>query len=409
MRVAVFFIALFLSNPLLAGCGPSHVKEGNEPSLEIIDKKTPQPAIFNTAEYFPLLQNKRIGIVANHTSTFGAVHLVDSLISAGFKVQRVFGPEHGFRGTAPAGEYVETYTDDLTGVEVYSLYGKNRVPSAASLKDIDVLVFDIQDVGARFYTYISTLTYVMQEAARFNIPLVILDRPNPNGHYVDGPVLQSKHSSFVGLHPIPLVHGMTVAEYALMVNGEKWLKQGMQCHLHIVKAQNYSHCDIYILPIAPSPNLPNQKSIYLYPSLCLFESTVLSLGRGTQMPFQVFGHPDLPPSEYPYSFTPQSLPAAPKPPLLGKKCNGLNLTALNDEEIRQAAKLQLKWLIMAYNDFPDKASFFNSFFEKLSGTNDLREQIIKGLPENEIRESWKDDLSAFKTIRKKYLLYPDFE
>jgi uncharacterized protein YbbC (DUF1343 family) len=365
------------------------------------------PGAWQTTEYFHLLNGKRIALVGNHSSLIGKVHLADSLLKAGFNLKKVFSPEHGFRGHAAAGEYVQSGLDTSTGLPVISLYGTNRRPSASDLADIDIIIFDIQDVGVRFYTYISTMSYMMEEAARQKIPMLILDRPNPNGHIVDGPVLEKKLSSFVGLHPIPIAHGMTVAEYARMVNGEGWLGNNLKCELIIVPVKNYSRQMWYELPVAPSPNLPNMASIMLYPGLCFFEGTVISLGRGTDFPFQVYGHPDLPPSEFPFSFTPESRSAAPTPPLMGKKCNGIDLRVTDPGQLHSSARLDLQHLINAYRNFPDKRNFFNNFFDRLSGTATLREQIIAGKSEEEIRSTWKNDLDAFKQLRKPYLLYPD--
>jgi uncharacterized protein YbbC (DUF1343 family) len=365
------------------------------------------PGAWQTSEYFPLLEGKRIALVGNHSSLIGDVHLADSLLKAGFMLKKVFSPEHGFRGHAAAGEYVQSGIDQLTGLKVISLYGANRKPSAEDLSDIDIIIFDIQDVGVRFYTYISTMTYMMEEAARQKIPMLILDRPNPNGHFVDGPLLEKSQTSFVGLHTIPVVHGMTVAEYAQMVNGEAWLDNGIQCELQIVKVKNYSRDSWYELPVAPSPNLPNMTSIMLYPSLCFFEGTVISLGRGTDFPFQVYGHPDLPKEVFSYAFTPESRSAAPNPPLKGILSFGENLKSEEPEQLQSVARLDLSHLLKAWQYFPDKTKFFNHFFDKLAGTTKLREQIQEGKSEQEIRESWKNDLDAFKAMRKKYLLYPD--
>jgi uncharacterized protein YbbC (DUF1343 family) len=376
-------------------------------SSEKDEKQQIIPGAWQTSEYFPLLEGKRIGLVGNHSSLIGNVHLADSLLSAGFDLKRVFSPEHGFRGHAAAGEYVQSGIDQQTGLKVISLYGANRKPSAEDLSDIDIIIFDIQDVGVRFYTYISTMSYMMEEAARLNIPMLILDRPNPNGHFVDGPILEKEHTSFVGLHTIPVVHGMTVAEYAQMVNGEGWLDNGIQCELQIVKVKKYSRDSWYELPVAPSPNLPNMTSIMLYPSLCFFEGTVISLGRGTDFPFQVYGHPDLPREIFSYAFTPESRSAAPNPPLKGILSFGENLKSEEPEQLQSVARLDLSHLLKAWQHFPDKSKFFNNFFDKLAGTTKLREQIKEGKSEQEIRESWKNDLDAFKAMRKKYLLYPD--
>ncbi len=372
------------------------------------EKSYPIPGAWQTDQYFHLLENKRVAVAGNHTSMIVDTHLVDSLLSAGIQVVRVFSPEHGFRGVAAAGELVDSSIDDRTGLPIISLYGANRRPTAKQLEDLDVILFDIQDVGTRFYTYISTMTYIMEEAARQGIPMIILDRPNPNGHYVDGPLLKPEYSSFVGLHPIPIVHGMTVGEYALMVNGEAWLPEGLQCEVHVVKVKNYTRLTRYNVSLSPSPNLPNMHAIYLYPSLCLFEGTVISLGRGTNKPFQVYGHPDLPEQKFAYRFIPQSVSAAPNPPQLGKKCNGIDLSKIPLEELRNTNQINLDYLLNAYHHFPEKEHFFNNFFERLTGTSELRRQIIAGYNADEIRASWQEDLNSFHKIRSKYLLYPDF-
>ncbi len=370
---------------------------------------TPVPGAWQTSRYFPLLENKRVAVAGNHTSLVKDTHLVDTLLSAGVDVIKVFSPEHGFRGEAAAGELVGSSIDSRTGLPIISLYGSNRRPSAQQLEDVDVILFDIQDVGTRFYTYISTMTYIMEEAARQNIPMIILDRPNPNGHYVDGPVLKPEHSSFVGLHPIPIVHGMTIGEYALMVNGEGWLPNGLQCKLHIVSVKNYTHTTRYEVPLSPSPNLPNMHAIYLYPSLCFFEGTVISLGRGTNKPFQVYGHPDLPEALFPYRFMPRSVTAAPNPPQLGKYCNGINLSNAPIIELESKNQINLDYILHAYRHFPEKEKFFNNFIERLAGTGELRRQITAGYTAEEIRATWQEDLDTFRIIRSKYLLYPDFK
>ncbi len=362
-----------------------------------------------TEAYFHLLTGKRIAFAGNHTSLVCGVHLVDTLLKSGFNIVKVFSPEHGFRGAAAAGEWVESGRDPKSGLPVISLYGSNRKPQPGQLDDVDVILFDIQDVGVRFYTYISTMTYLMEAAAAKGIPMIILDRPNPLGHFVDGPMLQSKHASFVGLHPIPVVHGMTVGEYALMVNGEGWLENRLVCDITVVTVAHYDHSIRYSLPVPPSPNLPNMRAVYLYPSLCFFEGTVISVGRGTDMPFQVFGHPQLDPEKYRHRFTPQSVTAAPNPPELGKRCYGLNLTGYTPEDLKRKDKINLQYLLEAYQDFSHKDQFFNAFFEKLAGTDTLRQQIKAGMSEEDIRNSWQHGLSNFKSIRSGYLLYPDFE
>lgn len=355
----------------------------------------------------PLLEGKSVAIVANHTSRIGQTHLLDTMLRCGIRVKKVFAPEHGFRGMAANGEKVASTKDAKTGLPIVSLYGEHKKPTAKDLKGIDIVVFDIQDVGVRFYTYISTLTYVMEACAEQKKKLLVLDRPNPNGYYVDGPVLKPEYKSFVGLHPVPVVHGMTVAEYARMVNGEGWLAGGIKCDLSWVSCESYSHTDWYQLPVAPSPNLPNMTAVYLYPSLCFFEGTVMSVGRGTDFPFQIIGHPDL--KQAPFTFTPAPRTGAPNPLYNGQLCHGHDLRDFAMMYVRDYHKLYLFWLMGAYKDMPDKASFFNPFFEKLAGTSEFRQQIISGMNEMDIRKIWEPDLVAYKSIRKKYLLYKDFE
>lgn len=359
-------------------------------------------------QYLSLLKGKSVGLVVNQTSVIGSTHLLDTLLSLGIDVELVFAPEHGFRGTADAGEHVSNGVDPKTKTAIVSLYGDNKKPKPGQLKDLDMLVFDIQDVGVRFYTYISTLQYVMEACAENNKPLVILDRPNPNGHYVDGPVLDTQYRSFVGMQPIPVVHGMTIGEYAKMLNGEKWLDNEEQCTLTVIPCLNYDHKTFYALPVKPSPNLPNMTAIYLYPSLCFFEGTNnVSLGRGTEKPFQIYGS-DLFPDNLPYSFTPKSMDGAKNPPLLDKQCFGYDLSNIPLDTLRKQ-KFTLKYLLDAYKLSTDKSKFFNSFFIKLSGKGSLRVQTEKGLSEKAIKLSWKVQLAQFKEIRKKYLLYKDFE
>ena len=346
--------------------------------------------------YLPLLKNKKIAVVGNQTSMIANTHLVDSLLSLKVNVVKVFSPEHGFRGKADAGAKIEDETDEKTGLPIISLYGKNKKPTVEQLKGIEFLLFDIQDVGARFYTYISTLHYVMEAAAENNIKVIVLDRPNPNGHYIDGPIREKGFESFVGMHPIPIVHAMTIGEYAQMINGEKWIAR--QCDLTVIEMENYTHDMSYDLPIKPSPNLPNSRSINLYPSLCLFEGTNVSLGRGTEYPFQHFGAPYLKSN---YSFTPKSGEGSKSPPHENKKCYGTDLR-FQDNYLEE---INLNWLIESYNNCPEKEKFFNSFFDKLAGTDKLRLQIIEAKTAKEIKESWQENLNEFKKIRNKYLLY----
>ena len=364
------------------------------------------PGAFNTAEYLPMLRGKKIGIVANHTSLINSTHLVDSLISSGINVVKIFGPEHGFRGDQPDGTLISNSKDSKTGIEVISLFGNHKKPTDADLANIEIMLFDIQDVGVRFYTYISTLSYVMEACAERNIPLIVFDRPNPNGFYIDGPVLEPEYSSFVGLYPVPVVYGMTVGEYAGMVNGEKWLQGGKSCNLTVIKNVNYTHNSRYQLPVRPSPNLQDMKAIYLYPSLCLFEGTVVSIGRGTASPFKIFGHPGYVIGSF--IFTPEPLKGISEdPPLKGQVCYGQNLENAA-EIIKKDGHLELFWLLEAYKVLYQSTEFFNNYFNKLAGNSTLRKQITEGKSESEIRESWQPDLEKFRKIREKYLLYPDF-
>ncbi len=372
------------------------------------ESKAPIAAAERFDAYLPQLQGKRIGAVVNHTSMLGETHLVDTLLKLGIRIEKIFAPEHGFRGTADAGEHVRDGRDAATGIPLVSLYGSKKKPGKAELEGLDLVLFDIQDVGARFYTYISTMSYVMEACAEQGLPMLVLDRPNPNGHYVDGPVLQKTYSSFVGLHEVPVVHGMTVGEYARMVNGEGWLAGGIQCSLTVIPCENYDHTIRYELPVKPSPNLPNMRAIYLYPSICFFEGTEVSVGRGTDKQFQVLGSPGF--SGGDFTFTPRPMEGAKNPPFEGKVCHGFDLTTLTTEDLARQNAIDLSYLITFYQGFDKKESFFlkNLFFDKLAGGPDLRQQIIAGKSETEIRESWQSGLEQFKTIRSKYLLYPDF-
>lgn len=391
------------------------------------------PAAERIPVYLPFLKGRKVGIFANQTSMVGNTHLVDTLRKLGVDIRVIFGPEHGFRGTADAGEHVKSYTDAKTGIPVISLYGSKKAPSADDLKDVDILIFDIQDVGARFYTYISSLEDFMIAAFENSKPLLLLDRPNPNGFYVDGPVMDRKYKSHIGMQPIPVVYGMTIAEYARMIAGERWLTQKANekhdyyltagnsvdtpFHFQVIKCQNYTHKSKYVLPVKPSPNLPEIQSVYLYPSTCFFEGTVLSEGRGTPKPFQVFGDPSLPNNLY--SFVPQPNEGAKSSKHYGSTCYGWNLHGTPDEVLTEVNnRIQLKWLLEAYRLFPEKDKFFivpksgnmeDCFFNKLAGNNELWQQIKAGKTEEEIRKSWEPALTGFKKIRKKYLLYEDFE
>ena len=389
-----------------AACG--NISSQKKAANNTISETTPQEKIVTGAEripvYLPLLKAKRVGIIGNQTSIIptekGSVHLVDTLLKLKVNVEKVFAPEHGFRGTADAGEVVKDGIDTKTGLPVISLYGSNKKPTPEQLKDLEILIFDIQDVGARFYTYISTLHYLMEAAAENDIPLLVFDRPNPNGHYIDGPILEPEHQSFVGMHPVPVVHGMTIGEYAQMINGEKWLKNSAQTDLQVIKMENYDHNIEYELPVNPSPNLPNARAINLYPSLCFFEGTNVNAGRGTGQQFQVFGSPFLPKEKYSYSYVPESNEGAKYPKHLGKTCYGKDLS-----KMPFLSTINLEWLINAYHNTSQKSEFFNSFFTKLAGTGKLQQQIERGMTAGEIHSSWEPGLSEFSKVREKYLLY----
>jgi len=366
-------------------------------------KKDPIPGANQIELYKFIIEGKSVAVVANQTSMIGPTHLVDKLLSIGINIKVIFAPEHGFRNLADAGESIENGRDTNTGIPLISLYGSHFKPTAQDLAGIDVVIFDIQDVGTRFYTYISTLHYILESCAENHVKCLVLDRPNPNGFYFDGNILDTAYSSFVGMDPVPVVHGMTVGEYANMINEEGWLKNGVKCDLVVIKCKNYTHKILYELPVKPSPNLPNQTSVYLYPSICFFEGTSISLGRGTSFPFQVFGNPDLP--DRGFSFVPESVPGAKNPPLLGKKCFGTDLRDAIRIKLVPKPELNLDWVISAYNDFPKKDKFFNSYFDVLAGGPVLREQIQKGMTSEQIRETWKDGLAKFAKIRERYLLY----
>ena len=380
-------------------------------------------------EYVPMLRGKSVGIFANQTSMVGTTHLVDALVKKGIKVVKIFGPEHGFRGIADAGEEIGNVKDAATGIEVISLYGTHNKPTAEDLRGVDIMLYDIQDVGVRFYTYISSLQYYLEAAIENDIPLIILDRPNPNGFYVDGPVLDPKFKSFVGMQTIPIVYGLTIGEYAKMLIGEGWLDakamlklipkekvkdnktkiklKTVNFNLKIIECKNYTHKSKYALPVKPSPNLPNIQSIYLYPFTCLFEGTALSEGRGTSKPFQMFGHPSLPKNLT--SFTPRSMEGAKDPKLKDQLCYGWDLSGTPEQVLQKAGnKVQLKWLLEAYRLFPDKEKFFRGSFNRLAGNDVLMQQIKDGKSEAEIRKSWEPALSNYKKTRKKYLMYADF-
>lgn len=386
---------------LLLALGISFAFQGKAQSIRLIPKEEYVSGALDTENYFRLLTDQNVGVVANQTSIVGQTHLVDTLVASGINVKRIFTPEHGFRGTADAGAKITNGKDEKTGIEIASLYGKTKKPTPEMLKDIDVMLFDLQDVGVRFYTYISTLTYVMEACAEKDIPVIVLDRPNPNGFYIDGPVLEAANASFVGMHPVPVVYGMTIGEYGKMVNGEGWMKNKVHCELTVVSIPGYDRNAIYELPVKPSPNLPNWESVYLYPSLCFFEGTIVSVGRGTDKPFQVFGHPDM---RGDYAFTPESKSGASKPLLEGQRCKGMDLTEYAHGYQANANQLQLEWLIEAYQQLKDK-TFFTKYFNLLSGNNLLKQQIENGKSMESIRASWQSDLDKFKAIREKYLIY----
>jgi uncharacterized protein YbbC (DUF1343 family) len=358
--------------------------------------------------YLPLLKGKKVALLVNQTSVIKKTHLVDTLIASGIDIVKIFAPEHGFRGTADAGEKVKNGVDVKTGIRITSMYGANKKPSMESMQEIEYVIFDIQDVGARFYTYISSLQYMMEACAEANVPLLVLDRPNPNGFYVDGPVLEPKYKSFVGMQSIPVVHGMTVGEYAQMLNGEGWLANKKKCKLSVIACKQYNHSMLYNLPIPPSPNLKSPSAVLLYPSLCLFEGTIVSVGRGTETPFEVWGHPDF--KNNGFSFTPVSKEGAKNPPFENKTCYGADLR-LSPKDILKITegKMNLSFIRNAYLLCKDKSTFFNSFFEKLAGTATLKSQLMQNKSDVDIRKSWATGLIKFKKIRKKYLLYPDFE
>ncbi|RNC84972.1 MAG: DUF1343 domain-containing protein [Winogradskyella sp.] len=399
---------------IAVGCGNSNNQSNKNLEAKNIIKDSQQidstiiVGANQTESYLELLEGKRVGIVANQTSVIfknsehgSYKHLVDSLLDLKIDIKKVFSPEHGFRGKADAGELVKDGKDAKTGLPIYSLHGKHKKPAEAQLKDIDIMVFDIQDVGVRFYTYISTLHYVMEACAEQNIPLLILDRPNPNGNYVDGPTLEKDHSSFLGMHPIPLVHGMTIGEYAQMINGEGWLNNGITCEITVKTLKNYNHSSTYSLPIRPSPNLPNDHSIKLYPSLGLFEGTTINAGRGTEFQFQRYGAPFLDSSHYQFSYTPVANFGAKYPKHKNEVCYGVDLSQIKSERA-----FTLKYIIDAYNNATDKSKVFNtSNFTTHAGTKKLQQKIEAGLSEKEIKETWQEDLEKYNTMRKKYLIY----
>ena len=409
MKRQIFAIALLFC-ALLPQCHAQIQKTDTESpkttfeedtSIAFVDKDHYVSAAMQLDDYLPMLEGKRVGVVGNQTNIIGKTHLVDSLLSLGVDIRKIYTPEHGFRGKADAGAKVNSGKDEKTGLPIVSLYGKNKKPTPEMLKGVDVILFDLQDVGVRFYTYISTMSYVMEAAAENGLPVIVLDRPNPNGFYVDGPVLKTENKSFVGMHRVPVVYGMTIGEYAMMVNGEGWLKGGITCDLTVIPIKDYNRNAIYELPVKPSPNLPNWESVYLYPTLCFFEGSIVSLGRGTETPFQVYGHPDMRGS---YTFTPKSTSGASKPLLEGQRCRGENLVEYAHDYAHNANELHLEWIIEAYQQLKGK-DFFIDYFRLLAGDKQLRRDIENGKSADEIRASWENDLESFKAMREKYLMY----
>jgi uncharacterized protein YbbC (DUF1343 family) len=419
----VFKNTVLFSVLLMVSCGSQKgqvIRDKEKETPAKITMSTIKTGADNFSTYLPILKDKKVGVITNQTGivTYDSIYhlpdegqmthieaydrkqllLVDFLLKNKVAVQKIYAPEHGFRGTADAGELIKDGKDTKTGLPIISLYGNNKKPKQEQLAGIDVMVFDLQDVGARFYTYISSLHYIMEACAENNIPLLVLDRPNPNGSIIDGPLLEKEYTSFVGMHPIPLLHGMTIGEYAQMINGEKWLKNGVQCQLTVIPCLNYDREMPYSLPVKPSPNLPNDQAINLYASLCLFEGTNVSVGRGTEKQFQIYGSPFLPKSDF--SFTPVPNFGAKEPMHKDQLCYGEDLT-----QIKKVSRLELKWLIKAYQTTSDQSKFFNDFFTKLAGTKKLQQQIVAGTSEADIRASWQKDLEAFKAMRKPYLLY----
>ena len=400
MRIFIFLSLLALT--LFSQCrkNTSSVSEPIDSSARLFSNP---PIVVGAARLdflLPKIENKSVALVVNYTATVGQTHLADTLKSRGVEIKKIMAPEHGFRGNAANGEHVKDGFDTKTNLPVVSLYGNNRKPTREQLSDVDVIIYDIQDVGVRFFTYIGTLHYVMEACAENGKKLIVLDRPNPNSGYVDGPVLSLDQKSFVGMHPVPVVHNMTVGEFARMINGEGWLDSKRKCELEIIPLENWRHGDKYALPLKPSPNLPNDQAVGLYPSICFFEGTTLSLGRGTEFPFQAIGHPDL--KGFKFQFTPVTIEGVAKnPPQENKRCFGLDL-----REVPIAQKVELHYLLDMYKAFPKKDEFFNSFFERLAGNTILRQQIKDGLTEDQIRATWQKDLDAFKEVRKKYVLYP---
>ena len=394
----IIMIVLASCQPKLAQVADKNLAQ-NSSSVSVITGAQ------RTADYLPKLKNNKVALVVNQTSLINNTHLVDSLLKLGISIKTVFSPEHGFRGNADAGEVVKDAKDKTTGLPIISLYGKKKKPLSEDLAGIDIIIFDIQDVGVRFYTYISTLHYVMEACAENKIPLIVLDRPNPNGHYIDGEILQPNYRSFVGMHPVPTVYGMTIGEYAQMINGEGWLANQVKCDLTVISCKEYTHQTYYELPVKPSPNLPDMKSILLYPSLCFFEGTTLSIGRGTNKPFQVIGHPKLKSN---FQFTPMPNEGAKDPLHKGLECQGEDLSLLDTKTLKNEGKIDLSYIIKYHQKMKainEKYFLDNNFIDKLSGSDALRHLIENGKSEADIRASWKDGIESFKKIREKYLIY----
>ncbi|MEZ4909677.1 MAG: DUF1343 domain-containing protein [Saprospiraceae bacterium] len=400
-----FWIVCFMT-VFMATCKPGAEQEKIIVTAAVRDTTDIIVGAERLSTFVPMLKGKKVGVVCNQTSMVGSAHLIDTLLKLGVQIDKIFSPEHGIRGKADAGEKVDNSKDQKTGIPIISLYGATRKPLQSDINTLDIVVFDIQDVGVRFYTYISTLHYVMEACAENNVPVIVLDRPNPNGYFIDGPVLEQSFASFVGMHSVPVVYGMTIGEYAKMINGEKWLTNGVQANLTVVEMKHYNHDSYYELPVKPSPNLPDMRSILLYPSVCFFEGTPLSLGRGTDKPFQYIGHPSLVSD---FAFTPQPNEGAKSPPLQGKICYGKDLSGITIGSIRDRKQLDLALLIDFYVAMKSKGQDFflqNHFFDKLAGTDRLRLQIEQGMEAGKIRQSWQPGIDTFKKIRKKYLLYP---
>ena len=412
--IAVFTLIAYRSSAQQIQTGRNPVPDPRNIKIESIDKVRGKlrTGAEQTELYLPYLKGKRIGMVVNPTSVIGSTTVVDSLLALGVKIVKIFGPEHGFRGDASAGIHVDDSFDAKTGIPAISLYGKHNKPTKEDLADIDLMIYDIQDVGVRFYTYINTLQHVMEACADNDKELLILDRPNPNGFYVDGPILDPKLKSGIGINPIPITHGLTIAEYAQMLNGEEWLANKVKCKIKVIKNANYNHAMPYVLPVKPSPNLNTAQSILLYPSLCLFEGTIISQGRGTYFPFTILGNPELK-GKYKFSFVPKGIKGMSETPLhMNKECYGIDLRQYSSKKIYKEGEINLSWLIELYNAYPFKDKFFDfkqsnqmGNFDKLAGTFELKKQIIAGKSEEEIRQSWEPGLSQYKLMRKKYLLY----